>query len=347
MHLRGVAVIGAVQLQFGHGTSAVETTPPLRCTCRPSRSTLQFGHGTSAVETLGGSCFRHNRVRSGFNSATAHRPWKRPCAQLPKSARQQASIRPRHIGRGNMNCYLDYEPLGTASIRPRHIGRGNPNRSRKTRSYSLVLQFGHGTSAVETAIGRDKIAPQYPASIRPRHIGRGNSNLPFWATRTSAASIRPRHIGRGNAGGHGFPVEQPAASIRPRHIGRGNVAAHRKFDFICEASIRPRHIGRGNRSKLVRSSFHRRLQFGHGTSAVETSPTKMYRYDWPTLQFGHGTSAVETRHWRAPPTCLSGFNSATAHRPWKLCSNHFDQFGGPGFNSATAHRPWKPLPPRS
>ena len=37
-----------------------------------------------------------------------------------------------------------------------------------------------------------------------------------------------------------------------------------------------------------------------------------------TLQFGHGSSAVETRAFRASPIPRACFNSATALQPWKL-----------------------------
>ena len=115
-------------LQFGHGTSAVETSswqPSATIRCLE----LQFGHGTSAVETIDQPDTLPRRAVVCFNSATAHRPWRRSL--------QVASV--------SGPC------TGGASIRPRHIGRGDlidvPADSRWT---VRELQFGHGTSAVET-----------------------------------------------------------------------------------------------------------------------------------------------------------------------------------------------------
>src|SRR5437764_80156 len=60
-------------LQFGHGTSAVEI---LATNVRPSPTfTLQFGHGTSAVEIIKSDCRKFSETWT-FNSATARRPWR-------------------------------------------------------------------------------------------------------------------------------------------------------------------------------------------------------------------------------------------------------------------------------
>ena len=205
-----------------------------------------------------------------FNSATAHRPWKQLLGAEDGCPLYSASIRPRHIGRGNRDERRLPVDLGLASIRPRHIGRGNRCRN-----------AGHPATV--------------SASIRPRHIGRGNigkfaetgkrwsrfnsatAHRPWKhghsvpATRPAGASIRPRHIGRGNKCCCCTCELYDDASIRPRHIGRGNTlpAAGRRESIL--ASIRPRHIGRGNdnAAEVVRILLSQ-LQFGHGTSAVET-----------------------------------------------------------------------------
>ena len=64
----------AAQLQFGHGSSAVETGL-IPCVRVGSGTRLQFGHGSSAVETRAASRLAGVRLER-FNSATALQPWK-------------------------------------------------------------------------------------------------------------------------------------------------------------------------------------------------------------------------------------------------------------------------------
>ena len=118
-------------------------------------------------------------------------------------------------------------------------------------------------------------------------------------------------------------------------------------DWRPVASIRPRHIGRGDNCSppdcVVKLQL-RLLQFGHGTSAVETAGNASLESLARTrLQFGHGTSAVETS---TPAKRLVAprprFNSATAHRPWRLVGTPLNGPRKSCFNSATAHRPWRP-----
>ena len=133
-----------------------------------------------------------------------------------------------------------------------------------------MLQFGHGSSAVETRWQIANITALERASIRPRLFSRGNRGV--------QRSVRP-----------GGP-----ASIRPRLFSRGNEAgAGREFALGM-------------------------LQFGHGSSAVETYAKAKAEIMSRPLQFGHGSSAVETsrRRSRLPSTSLR-FNSATALQPWK------------------------------
>ena len=207
------------KLQFGHGSSAVETKSKVRSrlsrfrfnsatalqpwkhswaeSAAPQSTWLQFGHGSSAVET-GTPRARTNSTFSRFNSATALQPWKpqlRPCS-LGRSwrfnsatalqpwkpqpiychgAHASASIRPRLFSRGNeptrepqsgkdacFNSATALQPWKllaqegatadqwAASIRPRLFSRGNWERDRSNAAYVAELQFGHGSSAVET-----------------------------------------------------------------------------------------------------------------------------------------------------------------------------------------------------
>ena len=108
---------------------------------------LQFGHGTSAVETL--------RLRPllachwSFNSATAHRPWRlwrRSMLVTPEGA----SIRPRHIGRGDLSDVVHLAEAETVLQFGHGTSAVETIRCISIHGYGCVLQFGHGTSAVET-----------------------------------------------------------------------------------------------------------------------------------------------------------------------------------------------------
>ena len=138
-------------------------------------------------------------------------------------------------------------------------------------------------------------------------------------TKILAASIRPRQravetatLSAAVAGAGGF---NSATADRPWKP----VVMTRQCRETELASIRPRHRGRGN------SGRHR-----HGG----------WRGDG--LQFGHGTEAVETELdlTTAVARCV-GFNSATAHRPWKPAATRRGPDAQQCFNSATAQRPWK------
>ena len=66
------------------------------------------------------------------------------------------------------------------------------------------------------------------------------------------------------------------------------------------------------------------------------------------LQFGHGTEAVENAAEVGRRNRVAGcFNSATALRPWRTRQwNRMRKETDGGFNSATALRPWKTQPQR-
>src|SRR5215207_6298983 len=89
-------------LQCGHGTRAVENTLAVGMAARLRE--LLCGHGTRAVENASKS--------------------------VKRFVRSEASMRPRHQGRGEPprpEPALADEP--PASMRPRHQGRGEPGRT--------------------------------------------------------------------------------------------------------------------------------------------------------------------------------------------------------------------------
>jgi len=62
----------------------------------------------------------------------------------------------------------------------------------------------------------------------------------------------------------------------------------------------------------------RRLQWGHGDEAVEEREDLWALLTTMTLQWGHGDEAVEEpAMWTLQDRSKSGFNGATAMKPWK------------------------------
>ena len=85
-----------------------------------------------------------------------------------------------------------------------------------------------------------------------------------------------------------------------------------------------------------------KLQFGHGTDAVDDLQGRrlLRRLQW--LQFGHGTDAVDDNVLPLPIRhCSVSFNSATALMPWMtwIAMSILLAFDS-CFNSATALMPW-------
>ena len=123
---RGLQAGGQGALQFGHGSSAVET---LHCRNRAGAPFgLQFGHGSSAVETR---TLAHTlrTLCARFNSATALQPWKLGIPAPDLAQMIAASIRPRLFSRGNASKLTVHRIKKFASIRPRLFSRGNPYRA--------------------------------------------------------------------------------------------------------------------------------------------------------------------------------------------------------------------------
>ena len=86
------------------------------------------------------------------------------------------------------------------------------------------------------------------------------------------------------------------------------------------------------------------LQWGHGDEAVEEAcgcETSLRANGW--LQWGHGDEAVEERSNRGSfAVTESGFNGATAMKPWKRrAGSSLDRKLLTSFNGATAMKPWK------
>ena len=283
--------------------------------------------------------------------------------------RRPASIRPRHIGRGD-----------GAARRPRPQALQGFNSATAHRPWRLslillvisrvmALQFGHGTSAVETRsrTGRRRLTRTSFNSATAHRPWRQACDRGSYVTFN--ASIRPRHIGRGDIGhpssssshlklqfGHGTAAVETATTgsrkwaIEELQFGHGTSAVEtlafaRWAAGQPIASIRPRHIGRGDATKSEQMSNRKNSSFNSATAHRPWRPQPISRgpRPLPELQFGHGTSAVETQPGKPNSThTIASFNSATAHRPWRpIVTSDAWKVGWKRFNSATAHRPWR------
>ncbi len=243
--------LARVKLQCGHGTKAVEnpsgrrprspirigfnaatarrpwrTVDPRRRAYR-QRTALQCGHGTKAVENSTVGCHAAGQYPSGFNAATARRPWR---------TRAGASSAPRGA---LLQC-----GHGTKAVE-------NASPSDSAKLLYVELQCGHGTKAVENTRDAVRSVRRLVASMRPRHEGRGElGHHEGIAAHRRSASMRPRHEGRGERRCRRMRLAVgPDASMRPRHEGRGEPeAVIAKLVNVRQASMRPRHEGRGEPS---------------------------------------------------------------------------------------------------
>src|SRR5579862_7397850 len=129
---------------------------------------------------------------------------------------------------------------------PRHEGRGEQSWKKMIDALLEMLQWGHGTKAVENAPRHQRPQHCVPASMGPRHEGRGElvyaRNLPYGL---SCASMGPRHEGRGERGaaaarGRAKPGFNGATARRPWRTLVGQQVVER--DCLL-ASMGPRHEG--------------------------------------------------------------------------------------------------------
>ncbi len=233
---------------------------------------------------------------------------------------------------------------------------------------TVLLQCGHGLSAVENGQVGGLRARAGGASMRPRPVGRGErpSNLdsqPLYHCFNAATASRPWRT-------RAFPV--PGRSAKRLQCGHG-LSAVENGDVLdvrqerLGASMRPRPLGRGEPRRIHRvrprtRSFNaatasrpwrtlifdelhaqpNRLQCGHGLSAVENLENIEQAGRRIVLQCGHGLSAVENgREVAMLIPMLLGFNAATASRPWRTPARCPPRRRPGSFNAATASRPWR------
>ena len=278
----------------------------------------------------------------GFNGATALRPWT-ACTSARSATSGQGfngatALRPWTAGAPRRA----HVPQPMASMGPRPCGRGRSAiRSAAMRQYS-GLQWGHGLAAVD---GRSwPIVACQPAGLQWGHglaAVDGYAGLPYITQDCSrfngATALRPWTAARpsesavSSGGFNGATALRPwtavddiernlapacfngATALRPWTVGRLPRAVR-----PLQASMGPRPCGRG--------------RVGAQRPLLPGNPASM-----GPRPCGRGRAKT-----CCPPTRpLSGFNGATALRPWTAAPRSAPSIGPwPGFNGATALRPW-------
>ena len=277
--------------------------------------------------------------RTGFNGATALRPWK---------GGRSASI----------------HAAGRASMGPRPCGRGRWERLGAALT-AAELQWGHGLAAVEGCPYATLYGGLPPASMGPRPCGRGRLEfadkfgvvLPGF---NGATALRPW-----KAAGLHRPPPRRRASMGPRPCGRGRGTCPRRRAGRGVASMGPRPCGRGRRHSFEHANavggfngatalrpWKEEYKRGIGNcpnsfnGATALRPWKVEDADYVHEQ--HFASMGPRPCGRGRADVLEGvgrpafgFNGATALRPWKVGVLERPPSDPSGFNGATALRPWK------
>ena len=251
---------------------------------------------------------------------------------------------------------------GMASMGPRPCGRGRTD----TTPGLTTDQCFNGATAL-----RPWTASSACSSLARRHCFNGATALRPWTAgrrrgraRQGLASMGPRPCGRGRRGRQRASSFGFRASMGPRPCGRGRrydgAVKHCRYKrFNGATALRPW-------TAMTRAGSERSwhlLQWGHGLAAVDgksaapshSSPTASMgprpcgrgredpdmTYDAPpALQWGHGLAAVDGPAGFTNPRRPSGFNGATALRPWTAAWRGNARNNVHSFNGATALRPW-------
>ena len=344
-------------LQWGHGLAAVDGAPP--DTRLGAEAGLQWGHGLAAVDGGAAQDDHLGRLRlqwghglaavdgvwpvydrtveTGFNGATALRPWTGG-AESSSCYREIASMGPRPCGRGRSSWVLIGRRPHWASMGPRPCGRGR----RLAATQVVPLPSFNGATALRpwTAMRRACRPGEDLASMGPRPCGRGRRRR-----RGSSAKRRRRlQWGHGLAAVDGagtrtlaMPLAcfNGATALRPWTANTTMRFMRGMASFNGATALRPwtgddRH---GDRRRLVASMGPRPC--GRGRDGADLCLDRVL-----SLQWGHGLAAVDGSTSRPRRCAPSGFNGATALRPWTDGGVGEVEPAGFGFNGATALRPW-------
>ncbi len=260
-------------------------------------------------------------TRARFNGATASPPW-RPREQRrewERTNRLQWGHGVTAVETRDRTIQRVAGPL--ASMGPRRHRRGDTMGLSRPSDTVSALQWGHGVTAVETWLFVPESADSNSDCFN------GATASPPWrrdayrcVCHIERASMGPRRHRRGDKSMGFDPEKMKAASMGPRRHRRGDKRIFQVEELVqSDASMGPRRHRRGDHP--VRPCIvlpFSLLQWGHGVTAVETSPLQWNSCEphrasmgprrhrrgdlrrcsasagTRALQWGHGVTAVET-----------------------------------------------------
>ena len=205
---------------------------------------------------------------SGFNGATALRPWTdRPAKK--RAPVSPASMGPRPCGRGR---------AAPAAASPPSSGFNGATALRPWTAVQLAIGLTVGVGFNGATALRPWTVPTARAATTGRTSFNGATALRPW-TAWPPASRLPRSFG---------------ASMGPRPCGRGRMSG-----AISGREARGQlQWGHGlaavdGRRAQCHGQSGPRLQWGHGLAAVDGGAVRLHRVLEPQLQWGHGLAAVD------------------------------------------------------
>ena len=237
-----------------------------------------------------------------------------------------------------------------ASMGPRPLGRGILS-ALSTIATTLMLQWGHDLSVVESRRSSRPSRGCRTASMGPRPLGRGISKPRSMTCAKARASMGPRPLGRG------IPViwraqQYPASWLQWGH-DLSVVESTRAAPGSCSTGLTGRFIGATtsrswNPSRTSGSpTSASTLQWGHDLSVVESWAAGVAQdsITW-LLQWGHDLSVVESQRPSAPSA--SRWPASMGPRPLgrgiaRRCLRSRTRRSC--FNGATTSRSWNPSAP--
>ena len=211
------------------------------------------------------------RSSTRFNSATALQPWK-PGRLFGRYRRRYASIRPRLFSRGNSVPIPSLPTSCSASIRPRLFSRGNTVSPEPHPAYSRRFNSATALQPWKQRVG---LGPRRSAraSIRPRLFSRGNHRRSNWTSGrmrcfNSATALQPWKLAILTLFARWRRCFNSATALQPWKQRQAAAPAPRPSGFNSATALQPWKHAVFPLSHL--KSGHS-LQFGHGSSAVETA----------------------------------------------------------------------------
>ncbi len=250
--------------------------------CRePPRSALQCGHGPKTVENTDLKQFVEV-WQTGFNAATARRPWRTTQCQGQDRSRAYASMRPRPEDRGEPRKNGVRLSGSNASMRPRPEDRGEPWKRGRTANGSGRFNAATARRPWRTIEGvlatlASQVGFNAATARRPWRTGSHQCLIATvrcfnaatarrpWRTCDTATLYCPRN-----------------ASMRPRPEDRGEPGGPDRIDADAEE-----------------------LQCGHGPKTVENEKRARRVRAWRACF----NAATARRPWRTP---ASGYERETA-----------------------------------